>query len=269
MPTRKRLTFVVAVATGIAVIAVAVAVAAQSPVLNAPDGNTQSIAVKFTPQKLSKKTAEPITLDVTTATTTTNPAANKGAPIPAVEAIVDFPKGTKITSKGYPTCDAGLLQSTSTEAALEACKKAQIGSGEGTADLVVGERIFPVTTTITAFNGVPVGGKPVILLHTYSQSPIQTTLVLVGAVSNLNKEGFGPRLDVTIPLIAGGQGAITGFHVKIFKKFRYKGKLQSYISATCATKKLKSRGKFVFRDGESLTPELTGKCTQKPERKRK
>lgn len=264
MPMRKRLTLAVAMAVGVAVVLAAAAGATQSPVLNGPDGNTQSIAVSLTPQKLSKTKAEPITLDVTTATTTTNPAANKGAPVPAVEAIVDFPKGVKIFSKGYPTCDAGLLQNTSTEAAIEACKKAKIGGGEGTADLVVGERIFPVTTAITAFNGVPVGGKPVILLHTYSQSPIQTTLVLVGAVSNLNKEGYGPRLDVTIPLIAGGQGAITGFHVKIFKKFRYKGKLQSYVSATCATKKLKSRGKFVFKDGESLTPTLTGKCAQKP-----
>jgi hypothetical protein len=268
MPTRKRLTLAVAMAVVAAVVIVAVAGAAQSPVLTAPDGNTQSIAINFTPRKLSKTTAEPVTLDVTTATTTTNPAANKGAPIPAVEAIVDFPKGTKILSKGYPTCDAGLLQNTSTEAALEACKKAKVGSGEGTADLVVGERIFPVTTTITAFNGIPVGGKPVILLHTYSQSPIQTTLVLVGAVSNFNKEGYGPRLDVTIPLIAGGQGAITSFHVKIFKKFRYKGRIRSYVSATCATKKLKARGKFVFKDGESLTPKLTGKCSQKPEAKK-
>ncbi len=58
-------------------------------------------------------------------------------------------------------------------------------------------------------------------------------------MSNLNKEGFGPRLDVTIPLIAGGQGAITGFHVKIFKTFKYKGKKRSYVSATCLSKKLK------------------------------
>jgi hypothetical protein len=269
MPMRKRLTLAVATAVATAIIVVAGAGAAQSPVLTGPDGNTQSIAVSITPQKLSKTVAEPVTLDVTTATTTTNPAANKGAPVPAVEAVVDFPKGTKIFSKGYPTCDAGLIQNTSTEAALEACKKAKIGSGEGTADLVVGERIFPVTTAITAFNGVPVGGKPVILLHTYSQSPIQTTLVLIGAVSDFNKEGYGPRLDVTIPLIAGGQGAITGFHVKIFKKFRYKGKLQSYVSATCINKKLKARGEFVFKDGESLTPMLTGKCSQTPEAKKK
>jgi hypothetical protein len=261
MPMRKRLTLAVAMAISAAVIAVAAAGAAQSPVLKAPDGNTQSIAVKFLPQKLSKTKASPVTLDVTTATSTTT-AAN-GVPVPAVEAIVDFPKGVSIFTRGYPTCDPGLLQNTSTEAALEACKRAKIGGGEGTADLVVGERVFAVGTTITAFNGIPAGGKPVILLHTYSQSPIQTTLVLIGAVSNYNKEGFGPRLDVTIPLIAGGQGAITGFHVKIFKTFAYKGVKRSYVSATCRTKKLRTRGNFVFRDGESLAPEVTQKCSQR------
>jgi hypothetical protein len=265
---RKRLTLVLAAAVAVTVVVATVAGAAQSPVLQGADGNTQSIAVNFSPQKLSKKRSEPVTLDVTTATTTTNPAANNGAPIPAVEAIVDFPKGVKIFSKGYPTCDTTVLQNTSTEAALEACKKAKIGGGDGTADLVVGSKIFPVGTTITAFNGVPVGGKPVILLHTYSQTPVQTTLVLIGVVSNYNKEGFGARLDVTIPLIAGGAGAITGFHVKIFKTFLYKGVKRSYVSASCPAKKLKTRGQFVFKDGESLTPSVTQKCSQKPEGKK-
>jgi hypothetical protein len=260
---RKRLTLAVALAVGVTVVVAAIAGAAQSPVLQGPNGNTQSIAVNITPQKRSKTKAEPVTLEVTTATTTTNPSANNGAPIPDVKTIVDFPKGLTIFSKGYPTCDAGLLQSTSTEAALEACKKAKIGSGTGTADLVVGSKIFPVTTTITAFNGVPAGGKPVVLLHTYSQSPVQTTLVLVGVVSSLNKEGYGAHLDVTVPLIAGGAGAITGFHVKIFKTFSYKGKKRSYVSASCPTKTWKARGQFIFKDGESLTPKLTGKCSQK------
>src|SRR3954454_10631511 len=125
MPMRKRLTSAVAIAVAAAVSAAGVAGAVQSPVLNGPDGNTQSIAVKFAPQKLSKKKAEPVTLDVTTATTTTHPAANTGEPLPAVEAIVDCPTGAKIFSKGSPTCDAGVLQNTSTEAALEACKKAK------------------------------------------------------------------------------------------------------------------------------------------------
>lgn len=265
---RKRLTFAAATAVAATAVLAGAAGAVKSPTLQGPNGNTQSIAAVYKPTKLSKSKAEPITLEVETATTSTNPNANNGAPVPAVEAIVDFAKGVRIFTKGYPTCDASLLQSTSTEAALEACKKAKIGGGTGTADLVVGTKIFPVTTTITAFNGVPSGGKPVILLHTYSQVPIQTTLVLVGTVKNFNKEGFGPRLDVSIPLIAGGQGAVTGFQVKIAKKFRYKGKVRSYVSASCPTKTMKTRGKFIFRDGESLTPSVKQRCTQKSEKKK-
>jgi hypothetical protein len=263
---RKRLIFVVAMAVGVAVTAAGIASAVQSPVLVGPDGNTQSIAVKYSPQKLSKKTAEPITLEVKTATTsTTSPS---GTPIPAVRAVVDFPKGLKIFTKGYPTCDPALLQNTSTEKAVEECKRAIIGTGQGSANLQVGEQVFPVITGITAFNGVPQGGKPVILLHNYSSSPIQTTLVLVGVVKNFNQGPYGTRLDVEIPLIAGGQGALTGFGVKIFKTFSYQGKKRSYVSATCLTKKLKTRGEFVFRDGEALTPEVTQKCAQKAEKKK-
>jgi hypothetical protein len=258
---RKRLTLAVAMAVGVAAIGGGYSFAAKSPTLQGADGNTQSIAVNITPSKRSATKAVPVTLDVATATD--NATTPNGVPIPAVQAIVDFPKGLAIFAKGFPTCDAGLIQSTSTEIALEKCKKAKIGTGTGTADLVVGSKVFPVTTDIVAFNGKPQGGKPVILLHNYSQSPVQTTLVLVGVVKNYNKQGFGARLDVSIPLIAGGQGALTSFQVKVFKKFNYKGKQRSYISASCPTKNWKARGEFVFRDGESLTPVVKGKCTPK------
>jgi hypothetical protein len=254
---RKRLTFALIGAMAIAVAAATTA----SAVLTAPDGNTQSIAVKITPKKLSKTEPTPVTLDVTTKTTsTTNP---NGTPVPAVRAVVDFDKNTAIFSKGYPTCEAGKLQSTSTEIALEACKKAKVGGGTATAFIPVGKQVFVENLTVTAFNGKPQGNKPVILLHAYGSSPVQTTQVLEGTVSRYDKQGYGPRLDIKIPLIAGGQGALTEFHATIFKKFKYKGKLRSYVTAMCKTKKLKSRGEFIFKDGETLTPTVTNGCTQK------
>ncbi len=258
---RKRLTLAVAMAVGVAAIGGGYSLAAQSPTLQGADGNTQSIALDLTPNKRPASKAVPVTLNVRTATD--NATTPNGVPIPAVQAIIDFPKGMTIFTKGFPTCDPGSIQSTSTEVALQQCKKAKIGSGKGTADLVVGSRVFPVTTEIVAFNGKPQGGKPVILLHNYSQQPVQTTLVLVGVVKNYNKQGFGARLDVSIPLIAGGQGALTSFQAKVFKKFTYKGKQRSYISASCPTRNWKARGQFVFRDGESLTPVVKGKCTPK------
>jgi len=258
---RKRLTLVVAMAVGVTTATAAYAVAYQSPTLTGADGNTQSIAMNITPNKRSATKPQPVTLDVKTATDSST--SENGVPSPATRAIVDFPKGLSIFSKGYPTCDPAKLQNTSTEAAEEACKKAKLGTGLGTADLVVGVKVFEVTTKIVAFNGVPQGGKPVVLLHNYSQSPVQTTLVLTGVVKKFNKEGFGARLDVSIPLIAGGQGALTSFGVKIAKTYKYKGKKHGYIEATCPSKKWKARGKFEFLDGESLTPVVHGKCAKK------
>jgi hypothetical protein len=257
---RTRLTLVVAMAVGVATAVAGYAFAYQSPTLTGADGNTQSILMNITPNKRSATKQVPVTLEVKTATDSTTSA--NGVPSPATRAIVDFPKGLSIFAKGYPTCDPAKLQNTSTEAALEACKKAKLGTGTGSADLVVGNKVFPVTTAIVAFNGKPQSGKPVVLLHNYSQTPVQTTLVLTGIVKSYNKEGFGARLDVSIPLIAGGQGALTSFGVKISKTFTYKGKKHGYINASCPSKKWKARGKFEFRDGESLTPVVHGKCAQ-------
>jgi hypothetical protein len=255
---RKRLTIVL---TGAIIAALAIAATAAA-VLVAPDGNTQEIAVSFKPKKLSKTVPTPVTLDVTTRTTsTTDPS---GKPVPAIEAIIDFDKGASIQSKGYPTCDVTKLENVSTEVGLEACKKAKIGGGTATALLPSAKGATPENLVVTAYNGKPQGSKPVVLLQAYGQAPVQVTQVLTGVVTKYNKEGYGPRLTIAIPLIAGGGGALTDFHATIFKKYRYKGKEVSYVSAICKTKKLKARGKFVFRDGQSLTPVVTGKCKQKP-----
>lgn len=258
---RKRSTLVVGSALAlIAAIAASVAVAG-APVTGA-DGNSQAIDVKIGPKKLSKTKPTPATLEVTTAVT--NSTRPGGVPVPATRVVVDFAKTAKLFTKGLPTCTAGQLQNVSTEVAEQNCKSAIIGKGKAAALLPVGSQVFTVNQVVTAFNGAPKGGKPTVLLHTYGTTPIQTTLVLNGVVSNYNKEGFGPRLDVEVPLIAGGAGALTDFNVKIDKKWKYKGKSVSFISATCPNnKKLKARGAFTFKDNEVITALSSQSCKQK------
>jgi hypothetical protein len=242
-------------------------VATAAAVLTAPDGNTQEIAVKIKPTKLFKEKPTPVTLDVTTKTmSVTDP---NGKPVPAVKAIIDFPLGATIQSKGYPTCEPGQLEAVTAEVALENCKKAKIGSGQATALLPSSKGAVAEVLEVNAYNGKPQGKKPVVLLQAYGQSPVQVTQVLTGVVSNYNKEGFGPRLSIDIPLIAAGSGSLTDFHAVIFKKYQYKGKTVSYVNATCRNKKLKARGEFIFRDGQSLRPVVKGTCSQKPEKKKK
>lgn len=250
------------IAASVALIAALVATAAWAgPTVSGPDGNTQSIDSLIQPKKLSKKSFTPGSLKVTTLTTSTT-AAN-GVPSPAVHATIDFDRNAKLYTKGLPTCDPGKLQNQSTEVAERVCGPAKIGSGQAIALLPVGGTVYNIEQTVTAFNGVPQGGKPSVLLHTYGTTPIQTALVLVGTVSNYNKEGYGPRLDLDIPLLAGGQGALKEFQVKIDRKWRFKGVKRSFISAKCAnSKKLKARGKFTYRDGESLTATSVQGCKQ-------
>jgi hypothetical protein len=257
----RRPILIAALAAGL-IAALTASIAIAGPTVVGKDGNTQSIDVVFAPKKLSKAKATPVTLKVTTKTTTTT-AAN-GVPSPAVRAVVDFDKNASLYTKGVPTCDSSKLQATSTDAAVAACGNAKIGSGSGNVLLPVGTQVFAEPVTITAFNGVPSGGKSVVLLHAYGASPVQTTQVLVGKVSNYNKEGFGPRLDVEIPKIAGGAGALTDFQVAINKKYTYQGKKRSYVSAKCPnSKKLKARGTFTFTDGESLTAVSKQSCKQR------
>jgi hypothetical protein len=246
----------------IAALAAAIAATAAwaGPTVSGPDGNTQSIDAQIRPKRLSKTKFTPGSLEVTTLTTsTTDPS---GVPVPAVHATIDFDRNARLYTKGLATCNSGQLQNQSTEVAERVCGKAKIGTGHATAYLRAG-KVYEVPQTVTAFNGVPKGGKPVVILHTYGTTPIQVSLVLEGTVSNYNKEGYGPRLDLDIPLIAGGTGALREFNVKIDKKWRYKGVKRSFLSAKCPnSKKLKARGKFDYRDGESLTAYSTQSCKQ-------
>jgi hypothetical protein len=261
----KRFTPIAGLAALIAV-AIPVSAALAGETVTGPDGNTQSLEASVAPKALYKTKSSPAALNVEVKTGTT---AASGVPSPAVHDVIDFDKNLSLTTKGLPTCAAAKLQNTTTEAAEAACADAKIGSGSATTLLPL-STFYNEPTKVTAFNGVPQGGKPVVYLHAYGTSPLQTTLVLTGVVSNLGKEGYGPRLDVTIPAIAGGAGVITDFKVKIQKSWTYKGKKTSFVSAKCpAAKKLKYRGAFTYADGTTIEANTTQACTPKPEPKKK
>jgi len=257
----KRFTLIASLAALVA-IAIPASAAIAGETVTGPDGNTQSIEASVAPAALYKKTASPAALNVEVKTGTT---ASSGVPSPAVHDVIDFDQNLSLTTKGLPTCTPQQLQNTTTEAAEAACGKAKIGSGSAITLLPLSV-LYTEPTKVTAFNGAPQGGKPVVLLHAYGTEPIQTTLVLVGTVSNSGKEGYGPRLDVTIPPIAGGSGVITDFKVKIQKSWTYKGKKMSFVNAKCpASKKLKYRGGFTYADGTTINADTTQSCTPKPE----
>jgi hypothetical protein len=263
---RKRFSLIAGLVAVVA-IAIPVSAALAGETVTGPDGNTQSMEAVVTPKGLYKKTSSPGTLSVEVVTGSST-AAN-GVPSPAVHDVIDFDQNLSLATKGLPTCNPAKLQNTTTEAAKKVCGSAIIGTGSAITLIPLGT-LYTEPVTVTAFNGVPQGGKPVVLLHAYGVSPVQTTLILTGVVSNLNKEGFGPRLDVTIPPLAGGYGAITDFKVKINKTWTYKGQKMSFVNAKCpASKKLKYRGAYTYKDGTTIEASSSQTCTPKAEPKTK
>jgi hypothetical protein len=261
----KRLTLIASLAALVA-IAIPASAALAGETVTGPDGNTQSIEASVSPKALFKKTVSPAALTVEVKTGTT---ASSGVPSPAVHDVIDFDQNLSLATKGLPTCSASKLENVSSEAAEKACATALIGKGDATTLLPL-STFYNEPAKVLAFNGVPQGGKPVVLLQAYGTSPVQTTLVLIGTVSKYGKEGYGPRLDVTVPPIGGGAGVITDFKVKIQKSWTYKGKKMSFVNAKCpASRKLKYRGAFTYKDGTTIDASTTQACTPKPEPKKK
>ncbi len=254
---------------GLLVIAVAIPAVAQSAVIS------QTIKSKVAPTKLSKskKTPTPASIRIDTdAGWDLYGPATSGNPTPtATIADIDFDNDLIFTTKPVKTCPASKLAGTTTEQAIAACSSAKVGSGSAALDGIIG----PVTGTVTAFNGAPVGGKPQLLLHTRVPA-IPTTQILVGTLdkSPLGKP-YGSRLHVVIPAsqLGGGLEVIKHFDTTVNRKFTItkkvngkKTKVKSgYVTATCKDKILNTSSVFSYgsvQSGFQTTSTKTATTTQ-------
>ena len=251
---RKRLTLIVAMSgrdshrgAGLAAIAGRRA--------RGPDGNTQAIAVKLHAEEALENDADPGHARRDDDDDHARPTPN-GKPVPAVEAIVDFDKGADDLQQGLPDlrCRPSCRTRSTEVGARKPARRRRSAAAQRHALLPRRDKGLHRADDGDRLQrrapGRQAGGPAA---HLRPGAGPDDAGPGRRRSASYNKEGYGPRLDVQIPLIAGGSGALTDFHVTIFKKYTYKGKKRSYVSATCPTKKLKARGKFVFRDGQSLT----------------
>jgi hypothetical protein len=232
----------------------------------------QTIGGAASPSKVSNspKLAKPVSLRVDTDT-----AYDAYPPSSYSSSVnVDFDNDFVFNTKGIPTCTA-TLTNTTTEQALAACGAAKVGAGSAT---INGAGAFAnLAGVVTAFNGAPQGGLPVILLHARVSGALNTTSVLVGVLKPSPLGGdYGKRLEVTVPPLAGGQAVITHFDTTVSrpltvkKKIKVKGKKKTvkvksgYVTASCRDKdKLWNySGVFNFSTLTLAQPPITTTATQ-------
>ncbi len=222
-----------------------------------------SFGGKFTPHSLPRDRDVPIRVDLEGSVKTTDGST----PPPLRRMSIAVNRYGRLSVQGLPVCRAGLLESTSSTAALKLCSPALVGSGSFGANLEFPNLPpHPIDGRMLAFNS-RVGGQPVILLHIFASSPVSATVVLVFKISQSKTGKFGTVLATNIPEIAADIGYVTDISLSFGRQYTFAGKRRSFLSARCAAPAgfpgalfTLARGTFEFAGETKVTTSLTRDC---------
>ncbi len=256
---RKYLLITMALGALIAVTVAGIATADKPVTVRA--GNLElTFNGSFSPKALSKTKPTPISLNVSGQIKTVD-----GSHPPALkEVIVETDKNGAINVKGYPTCKSSQLQSQDSKHAKAICGSAILG--EGTTDVEIAfpeQKPIPVHSPLILFNGGEKGGVITLFVHAYITVPTPAAIVTTVKVTKIHKGRYGTLSVASVPKIAGGSGSVTAFNLTVNKKFTYKGKKVSVLTAKCPDGKLQAHGTAVFADGTRASAEIIRTCTPK------
>jgi hypothetical protein len=214
----------------------------------------------FSPKALSKTKPTPIKIDVSGKIATLD-----GTHPPALrEFILETDKNGGVEVKGYPVCKAGQLQSRDSASAEKICKSALLGTGTTGVEIAFPEqKPIPVDSKLLVFNGGEKGGTITFYIHAYITVPTPAAIVTTVKIKKIHSGRFGIKSVASIPKIAGGSGSVTSFSLSVDKKFTYKGKRVSVLTAKCTDGKLVARGEAIFSDSTKAKAEVVRTCTPK------
>lgn len=217
----------------------------------------------FTPRSLPRDRDVPVTVTLETSIKT-----GDGSRPPQLRQIsFGVNRYGHITTTGLPVCHAALLESTDSPAALERCGGALVGHGKFIANVEFPNRApFPVHGRMLAFNG-SAHGHPAILLHINGSNPADVTVVLTFTIRHPKQGKFGTVLSATIPRLASDLGYVTDVSLVFDRRYSYRGKRYSFLSARCAAPAgfpgaifSFTRGTFSFAGGKKIVTTLTRDC---------
>lgn len=243
----KQLTRAVAIAATLALIAAASALAKPEVV------RVGNLFLRdnggISPQRLPRHTQAPIAAHLNAQIGTVD-----GTHPPAIESVIaDFDKTIQIHANGLPVCRERQLVARSTVTAKQACRDAIVGEGEGEVEVAFPEQA-PILAKgpIVLFNGGTRGATTLLLIHTYVNVPAPTAVIVPVKITAIARGHYGLHADAKIPPITGGAGSVTKFKLTIGRTFTYKGRRQSYLTASCPTGTYFAEGKVRFSDETTL-----------------
>jgi DNA-binding beta-propeller fold protein YncE len=217
---------------------------------------------KLTPHALPRHGTAPVGIVVDAAIDTAG-----GEDPPQLQRItIAINRNGHFASKGLPVCELDQIQPSTTRGALDACAPSLVGEGHFSANVKLPEQSpFPSEGKVLAFNSL-VNGHPAILAHIYGTQPAPTSTVLSFLLKSQHGT-YGTVLEASLPQATGSWGYVTGLRMKLRRRFSYRGKARSYLSAGCpapagfpsAAFPL-ARTSFAFAGGLTLASVLNRTC---------
>jgi hypothetical protein len=227
------------------------------------DGLFVSFSGGFTPRSLPRDRDVPVTVKLSVSIKT-----DDGTRPPQLRRIsLAVNRYGRLTTKGLPACRPALLESTDPPTALARCRRALVGRGQFVANVEFPNRSpFPVHGQMLAFNGRAHGG-PAILLHIHGSTPVEVTVVLAFRIRHPKQGKFGTILTTKIPRLASDLGYVTDVDLVFNRRYRFRGRQYSFLSARCAAPSgfpgaifSFTRGTFTFASGKPIVTTLTRDC---------
>jgi hypothetical protein len=206
----------------------------------------QAYRATATPKKQDKKRRGPVAF-----TNVIDTFYSGGfAPVPN-QAVLSFSRDFAFNPGNLPQCPQGSVNNKPQATARANCPASIIG--QGSAQINGGA----LNAVVTAFNGQPEGGKPVILLHTSVNND---------ALDPVLKGVLDPASNTLTVQIPNTGTSITHFETTINKVKT--GKKTWFVMARCKKKKwVNTETTSYLAGGGSTTARSVQKCKQKPRKK--
>jgi hypothetical protein len=207
------------------------------------DGLVVTFNADFSPHVLPRLKPAPVDVKITGKVATLD--GSHPPPLRQIEVAIN--RNGRLETTGLPVCTAPALQSTTTKTALARCRSALVGRGRFHAVVKLGREI-QTSGEILAFNSRR-AGKQALVLHLFGGAPVRFTLVVPLTIGYLQKGDFGTVLRANIPRLAGDLGSVTEIDLTIGRRYTFRGKRRSYVSAACRTPPNLREGIFPFARG--------------------
>ncbi|HEV2858277.1 MAG TPA: hypothetical protein VGW80_07745 [Solirubrobacterales bacterium] len=241
-------------------------VAVTAPGATAEIAQKESLRVAFeggiAPRALPRHGEAPVAVTLGGTISTTD-----GSAPPQLRTIsLAINRNGRLDYRGLPACHYHQIQPASTREAIEACRRSLVGGGQFRANVVLPEQSpFPSSGKVIAFNGI-LHGRRVVFAHIYGTAPLPQSRVLAFELGRA-AGGYRTTLTAELPRVAADWGYVSSVSLTLQRRFRYRGRPRSFLSASCpapskftlATFPL-ARASFGFEDGRVLTATLVRSC---------